>query len=110
MNPDDNMPEYYNRQGREISMEQWVALGSDREYKILAVDDYGYAKVSTVWLGLNHAFDPLQSPLIFETMIFGGEFDGETWRYSTEKEALEGHANALKLITPLIAKDEYIND
>lgn len=50
--------------------------------------------VSTVWLGLNHQYGD-GPPLIFETMVFPnqkdmGELDCD--RYSTEAEALAGHA------------------
>lgn len=101
---------YYDRQGKEISQEQWIVLGADRAYRQVAHDDYGWAAVSTVWLGLDHRMDPTSPKQIFETMIFGGEYDEYQWRYSTEKEALEGHHNALKLIMPLITKEEYIHE
>ncbi len=60
-------------------------------------------EVSTVWLGLDHNYGFNNRPLIFETMLFvpchkkilGHEFYreqiGDTWRYSTEEEALRGH-------------------
>jgi hypothetical protein len=44
--------------------------------------------VSTVWLGLNHAWRG--RPLVFETMVFGVE-DNECVRYSTIEEARVGH-------------------
>lgn len=46
-----------------------------------------------MWLGMNHTFGDA-TPLIFETMVFPeddwGEIDME--RYSTEAEAIKGHA------------------
>ena len=57
----------------------------------------GDVKVSTVFLGLDHNFGEGE-PLIFETMIFGGEHDQEQDRYSTREEALAGHAKMEKLI------------
>lgn len=50
--------------------------------------------VSTVWFGLNHSFGS-GPPLIFETMVFPGEGDLSELdcdRYSTEAEAIAGHA------------------
>lgn len=50
--------------------------------------------VSTVWLGLDHQYGD-GPPLIFETMVFPGKDDiGELdcERYSTEADALAGHA------------------
>ena len=46
--------------------------------------------VSTVFLGLDHAFDG-GTPLLFETMIFGGEHDEYQERYATWDEAEAGH-------------------
>ena len=46
--------------------------------------------VSTVFLGLDHQRGD-GPPLLFETMVFGGEFNGEMDRYSTWEEAEIGH-------------------
>lgn len=46
--------------------------------------------VSTLWLG-----DHAAPPLVFATMIFGGQYDTELTRYTTEEQALRGHLNAL---------------
>ena len=69
------------------SVSAYARIGLDR------IDDS--VEVSTVWLGLNHAFMPGGPPLIFETLIFGGRHDGELQRYSTESEALAGHLHAI---------------
>jgi len=49
-------------------------------------------RVSTVFLGLDHQFGD-GPPLLFQTMIFGGEYD--QWRYSTWDEAVLGHNAAV---------------
>lgn len=48
----------------------------------------GDVEVSTVFLVLDPQFGP-GPPLLFETLVFGGEFDEEMERYSTWKEACE---------------------
>ena len=53
-------------------------------------DTVGDARVSTVVLGLDHNFG-VGRPLLFETMIFGGERDQEQERYSTWEEAEARH-------------------
>jgi hypothetical protein len=58
----------------------------------------GDVRVSTVFLGLDHKFGSDGPPLIFETMIFGGEHDGYQERYSTWEQAEEGHKRALALV------------
>lgn len=52
--------------------------------------------VSTVFLGLDHQFSG-GSPILFETMIFGGKYDNYQERYSTWKEAEDGHKQAVTL-------------
>jgi len=56
--------------------------------------------VSTVFLGLDHSWpkDDI-TPVLWETMIFGGEHDQYQDRYTSYEDALEGHKKALTLIT-----------
>ena len=51
--------------------------------------------VSTVFLGLDHSFGE-GPPLVFETMIFGGELDQYQERYSTYQQAEAGHLKACR--------------
>lgn len=90
----------------------------------VAKDSYGGLDVSTIFLGLKHCsnnFDDDEGGYLFETMVFGDEelikevtksplmrdssifakFLGCTdiqRRYKTRAEALEGHAEILKLV------------
>ena len=50
----------------------------------------GDVTVSTVFLGIDHSFDGGE-PLLFETMIFGGNQDGYLERYPTWEDAEKGH-------------------
>lgn len=52
--------------------------------------------VSTVFLGLDHSFGG-KIPILFETMIFGGEYDRYQERYASWEEAEIGHLRAVKL-------------
>jgi hypothetical protein len=49
-------------------------------------------EISTVWLGLDHG-SPNGPPLIFETMVFRSNRDGDLdcERYATEEGARAGH-------------------
>ena len=59
--------------------------------------------ISTVFLAMDHnmgfgdRLDP--RPVLYETLIFGGEHDNEMWRYCTREEAKRGHAKAVQLVT-----------
>jgi hypothetical protein len=55
------------------------------------------ARISTIFLGEDHNWGD-GPPLLFETKIIGGEYDGEMWRYSTWDEAEAGHAAAVDLV------------
>ena len=58
----------------------------------VAVDHVGPYRVSTVFIGLNHAFSEEHPPLLFETMVFEGQSGGRDMeRCSTWDEAVELH-------------------
>lgn len=51
--------------------------------------------VSTVWLfGIDHGWGD-GPPIIFETMVFGGDHGEELRRYCTEEQAMRGHLEAV---------------
>lgn len=64
----------------------------------LAEDFVRNSRISTVFLGLDHSHSDNGPPILYETMIFGGKFDGEQWRYRTRAEALDGHVAAVRLV------------
>jgi len=75
--------------GRFLKSKERI-VGSNR------IDDSVH--VSTVFLGLDHNFSGKGLPILWETMVFGGEHDGYCERYSSEKEAKEGHNFAVCLV------------
>jgi hypothetical protein len=94
-------PRYYDPKGRPMSMRRWAqSMGNERHVgeSILRIRGRWY-RVSTVWLGLDHSFFG-GPPLIFETMIFGGDRDTDLmmWRYSTADEAMRGHVRAVRFL------------
>jgi hypothetical protein len=84
-----------------LSWARWL-----EEYERHVADDQiGEARVSTVFLGLGHGWHFLQSnpltykPVLWETMIFGGPYDLQCWRYTSKEDALEGHRRAVQMLT-----------
>lgn len=72
----------------------------DLDGKKFTLPKYKYSgiRVSTVFLGLDHSFMS-KTPLLFETMIFGGDESEEYQeRYSTWKQAEEGHQKAVDMV------------
>lgn len=81
------MSYYYDRQGNPTDAAEFERTFTDRH---VGNDTIGDVEVSTVFLGIDHSFGS-GPPLLFETMVFGGELDQEQERYSTEAEAAAGH-------------------
>jgi hypothetical protein len=78
--------------------------------KIIGKDQFGSVSVSTVFLGMDHSFSG-GDPVLFETMIFGGEHDQYQERYCTWDEAEKGHKIACDLVNKItIDRDNKLND
>lgn len=97
----DILFETFDREGKPISDDAYHRLFRDMSYKVVEKTVVGKgrpweAEVSTVWLGLNHAYDPSHPPIIFETLVFGGPLDQDGTRYTTEAEARAGHAEFVR--------------
>jgi hypothetical protein len=89
---------YYKLVGRKavpVSMEEGF-----RAFKIerVAYDEVGEVRVSTVFLAIDHQWEEGMPPLLFETMIFGGEYDGYQQRCSTWEQAEQHHATTVALV------------
>jgi hypothetical protein len=87
-------------------------------YRHVSIDRYivnenEFCNLSTVFLGIDHNFgfnDP--TPVLFESMIFGGEhLDETTDRYRTYEEAEKGHVvirgRILKLLRLRMKTDSF---
>ncbi len=102
--------EYFDRKGRRITSEELQRLLFQNDYKRVAEDAVEDTLwVSTVWLGLNHAWWP-GGVEIFETMVFGaGSYHGVPdfgqRRYATEEEALAGHKEVVLEAKEWMAKN-----
>ena len=96
--------DYYDKEGRPISLMEWASLYRDMEYRRIGSTHIGHFWVSTVWLGLDHNYwgGP---PIIFETMVFDDRNDKAIDlymnRYATEAEALAGHTDTVNAIENL---------
>lgn len=76
----------------------WARWFEVVHHRILTSTDVGAFHVSTVFLGIDHAFHG-GPPVLWETMIFGAPkghpLDGYQERYTSRGEAIEGHARAV---------------
>jgi len=86
---------------------RWFERASKDRTRIVAQDrdERGGVDVlvSTVFLGLDHNFEAVGPPVLWETMILGGPHDQYQRRYTSRAAALEGHQEACALAkTPVI--------
>lgn len=65
--------------------------------RTLARNYFGENFVSTVFLGIDHSWGPV--PVLFETMVFGGDHDQRQWGANTYAEAIHNHRNVCLLVT-----------
>ena len=72
-------------------------LDKNLKRKAVKQEYIGDVYVSTVFLGLDHSFKS-DKPVLWETMIFGGDHDQYQERYTSYEDAFEGHQKALNLI------------
>jgi len=95
-----NRWKYILKNGVPVPCDDTIEWGTwlEKADRRVALDDTPSGRVSTVFLGIDHNFSFGGPPLLFETMVFGGPFDGEQNRYSTREEALKGHAKILKKV------------
>jgi hypothetical protein len=79
------------------SLIAWAMWMGNPDKRRVGDDLIDSVRVSTVFLGLDHSFCG-GPPLLWETMVFGGEHDGYQERYHTREEAIEGHKLAVEMV------------
>lgn len=70
---------------------------NDRRIAYTEINEDVY--LSTVFLSLDHSHnygDVPHIPILYESLWFGGEFDGYSQRYATRDEAIEGHKSMIR--------------
>lgn len=98
------MSNYYILEGKEYkqaTLSEWAEFmnTTDKEpyYRHVArdyffIEDAPYCDISTVFLGIDHSFSANPTtPILFESMIFGGELGESQERYPTWDQAAFGH-------------------
>src|SRR5262245_15360899 len=94
----DGHPIYYDPDGNPILFSEWAEQRQQNRH--VGSDEVDGVWVSTVYLGMDHGFFYGQAgykPIIYETMVFGGEHDQYQERYSTYEQARKGHERAIRM-------------
>lgn len=80
-----------------VPCDSYLDLPMDR--RRVAYDKIDEVEISTVFFCINHnLFQPNEPPILYETMVFGGDHDGYQRRYTNRTEALAGHAETLAMV------------
>jgi len=81
---------------KEVDMMEWAKWFETAERHVAKTEISKEVNVSTVFLGLDHNYGG-GTPILFETMILGGEHDEYQERYATYEEAEAGHIVAVEM-------------
>jgi hypothetical protein len=76
----------------------WFVWFLDMNNRRIALDQIGDVSISTVFCGIDHSYGTAPQPIVFETMISGGEHDGRQSRSASWEEAEAAHAEAMMLV------------
>ena len=95
-----------NKKPYGVSMEESLVLCGNPDMKVTKFEEIGDVKVSTVFLSMDHAWIGEPGPVLWETMVFGGEHDGYQERYTSYEDALAGHQRAFNLVKNIEREDE----
>ena len=68
---------------------EWAKWFEDNDRRV-AQTVLADGEVSTIFLGFDHT--------LFETLVFGGNLDGERERYATWDDAAEGHEDIVRRV------------
>lgn len=86
----------------EESAQDWARTLTQEKRRVAKDEVDGYL-ISTVFLGMDHRYGEGE-PLLYETMVFGADGVGKECfmeRYSTRKDALEGHKSITEAVSKL---------
>lgn len=87
---------------------EWGFFFEEKENCVVKQEIFDGVLVSTVFLGINHAWRG-EDPILFETMVFGGKMDQYQDRCSTWGEAEEMHEKAVMMVKALSFQKEQWN-
>lgn len=80
------------------TMKQWAVFFENIENRQVEETKIDDVRISTVFLGLDHNWSDQGSPILFETMVFGGEHHDYMDRCCTWDEALKMHKRAVWIV------------
>lgn len=90
---------YYKLDGKKVVPTDDPTEAFKNDIRV-AKDTIGDVEISTVFSKIDHGYG--STPVLFETMIFGGELDQEQKRYTSWEEAEKGHRVMVEKVQALL--------
>lgn len=84
---------------KPVEMLEWSTSFDVTKNGRLWLYHQGKIVVSTIFLWIDHSYNPDWPPILFETMIFWGKYNKYQERYSTWEEAEKWHEKAVALVS-----------
>jgi hypothetical protein len=108
---------YYKLKGIETEIvggyKEMIDAGLPMTTRLFS-NEIGQSRISTIFLSMDHGLAGLigdGTPVLFETMVFGGEYDDYQERYHTYVEAEEGHKRICEMVDKIsIERERKLND
>jgi hypothetical protein len=80
----------------EPDLRKWAAWFCNVHKRRVAIETIDGVQISTIFLGMDHNWENSGPPILWETMVFGGELSDEQDRCSGNREQAE--AMHLKMV------------
>lgn len=109
--PDSSRPMFYlrDKDGNVTPLNdrhEWERFCAQPELRQIAVTDItSEIYVSTIFLGLDRGHGLSSAPVLWETRVFGGVLDEEMERYTSEADAIQGHAAMVQKVRQAEGED-----
>lgn len=98
----DHEMKYYILKDKHVveakNLLEWCSWFEHSGERILRKSKFSDIVVSTVFLGIDHNFTGKGPPVVFESMVFGGQHDQLCRRCCTYPEALQQHNELVQLV------------
>ena len=97
-------PHFWVLEGHEPRPATPLAWAHQFEWhgRIVAETRTGATHISTVFMGVELLFNNDGPPLLFETLVYGGAYDGQRALYATWEEAQNGHQTMVMITQGLL--------
>lgn len=92
---------YYRLEGKEVietSGDEWMGARNSPAESLWRTVLHDGTMISTIFLSVTPRKDSIGRPLVFETMVFGGEYSGYTRIHHSYDDAEACHQQTIEML------------